>query len=102
MTDGHNYLRAWREHRRMTQMELAFSIEPPTTGAVISLLEMGQRKLSPKWLRKLAPVLNTTVGDLLERHPADAPTAILDVWAGIPDEHREQALKVLETFRRTD
>ena len=83
----------------MTQDELAAAVE--TNASVISLLESGARKLSPKWLRRLAPVLNTSPGYLLDYDPNDLPTSILDVWADIPDEQREQALKVLQSFRRT-
>ncbi len=64
-----NYLRAWREHRGLTQAKLAEAVG--TTGAVISLLESGERGLSDKWLRKLAPVLRTRPGHLLEVDPAD-------------------------------
>jgi len=94
-----NHLKAWREFRHMTQDELGAAVG--TNGSQISLLENGGRKLSPKWLRRLAPPLNTTPGYLLDHDPNDLPTAILDVWAEIPDESREQALKVLESFKRT-
>jgi transcriptional regulator with XRE-family HTH domain len=95
-----NHLKAWREFRQLTQEQLASRLDPPTTGSVISLLEAGERKLSPKWLRRLAPALHTTAGYLLEYDPNELPTAILDVWADIPEERRDQALKVLETFRK--
>ena len=64
-------------------------------------MESGARKLSPKWLRKLAPALNTSPGYILDHDPNDLPTAILDVWAEIPAESRDQALRVLESFKRT-
>lgn len=92
-----NFLRAWREHRKMTQVALAEAIG--TTGAVISLLEAGERRLSDKWLRRIAPVLKTRPGHLLELDPADAPSDILEIWAEIPEERREQARDVLRTFR---
>lgn len=85
----------------MTQEELAGRIEPPTTGSVISLLEAGERKLSPKWLRRLAPALGTTPGFLLDHDPHALPTEFLDVISRIPDERRGQALAILETFTRT-
>ena len=94
-----NHLRAWREFRQMTQEQLAAKIE--TTGAVISLLESGDRQLSPKWLRRLAPALGTTPGFLLDHRPTDLPTAFLDVIADIPEERRDQALAILSTFTRT-
>ncbi|MGI9169768.1 MAG: helix-turn-helix domain-containing protein [Caulobacteraceae bacterium] len=92
-----NYLKAWREHRGMTQTRLAQTIG--TTGAVISLLEAGERRLSDKWLLKIAPVLNTRPGHLLELDPADLSTDILEIWAEIPEDRREQARDVLKAFR---
>ncbi len=99
-TPQKNFLRAWREHRRMTQAKLAEAVG--TTGAVISLLESGDRGLSDKWLRLLAPVLGTRPGHLLEVDPADVSTDILDIWADIPEERRQQARNVLATFRVSD
>jgi transcriptional regulator with XRE-family HTH domain len=99
-TPQKNFLRAWREHRRMTQAKLAEAVG--TTGAVISLLESGDRGLSDKWLRLLAPVLGTRPGHLLEVDPADVSTDILDIWAEIPEERRQQARNVLATFRAQD
>jgi transcriptional regulator with XRE-family HTH domain len=92
-----NHLKAWREHRHMTQAKLAEAIG--TTGAVISLLESGERRLSDKWLRKIAPVLNTRPGHLLEFDPSDAASDILEIWSAIPDESRDQAREVLKAFR---
>lgn len=92
-----NYLRAWREHRGLTQAKLAEAVG--TTGAVISLLESGERGLSDKWLRLLAPVLGTRSGHLLEIDPAELDDDILDIWSDIPEERRDQARDVLKTFR---
>lgn len=84
----------------MTQAKLAEAVE--TTGAVISLLESGDRGLSDRWLRKLAPVLGTRPGHLLEVDPADVSTDILEIWAEIPEERRQQARDVLATFKAHD
>ena len=92
-----NYLRAWREHRGLTQAKLAEAVG--TAGSVISLLETGDRQLAPKWLRRLAPVLGTSEGHLLMHDPADLDTDILDIWAAIPEDRREQARDVLKAFR---
>lgn len=93
-----NNLRAWREFRRMSQAELAE--QAGTTASVISLLESGDRKLSPKWLNRLAPPLHTTPGYMLDHDPNDLATNVLEVWASIPTEDRAQALKVIEAFRK--
>lgn len=94
---GPNYLQAWRKFRRITQDELAERVG--TTKAVISLLESGQRPLSAKWLRKLAPALQTTPGHLLDHDPESLPTDMLALWADIDARDRPRALRVLESFR---
>jgi transcriptional regulator with XRE-family HTH domain len=82
----------------MTQDQLAEAVG--TNNSVISLLESGGRQLSPKWLRKLAPALQTTPGHLLDHDPNDLSTSILDIWADVPPENQSQALDILKTFRR--
>lgn len=97
MTDyNRNHLKAWREFRRMTQEELAESVG--TSKSVISDLENAKRALSPKWLRRLAPVLKTNAGHILDHDPNDLDNDILDIWSDIPDRNKEQALKTLGTF----
>jgi transcriptional regulator with XRE-family HTH domain len=94
-----NYLRAWREFRELTQEQLADKVG--TDKGVISLLESGARRLSDKWLRKLAPALNTTPGHLLDHDPNNMPTDILDIWSKIDDRDRAQAARVLSSFVKT-
>lgn len=92
-----NHLRAWREFRKMTQEQLADAVE--TTGAVISLLESGDRSLSPKWLRRLAPALGTAPGYLLDHDPNDLDAAFLEAALAAPKASRAQVLEILKTFR---
>jgi len=82
----------------MTQAELAEKVD--TTGAVISLLESGQRGLSDKWLRKLAEALGTRPGHLLEVHPGETPNDIMDIWNDISAENQPTARNVLMAFTR--
>ena len=96
---GPNYLRAWREFREMTQEELADKVHTSTN--MIHYLETGERGLSAKWLRKLAPALKTTPGHLLEHDPNNVPTDILDIWAAIEERDRKTAIRVLESFSKT-
>ena len=91
-----NLLRAWREHRRLTQDALATRIG--TTPAVISLLEAGDRKLSPKWLYKIAPVFGITPGWLLDHSPDDIDASIDQIWRTIPETQRHIARDVLVAF----
>ena len=92
-----NYLKAWRDFRGMTQAKLAEAIG--TTGAVISLIEAGERRLSDKWADRIAPVLGTRAGFLFDTDPNSLDTDILEIWTEIPEERREQAREVLKTFR---
>ena len=93
-----NHLKAWREFRGLTQAKLAEMIG--TTGPVISLLEAGERRLSDKWLMRLAPALRTRPGHLLELDPNDVDSDVNEIWANIPPENRDQAREVLKTFLR--
>ncbi len=94
-----NHLRAWREHRRMTQAELATRIG--TTDNVISLLESGGRRLSDKWLYKLAPALETRPGFLLEFAPEDADLAILEAITDVAPDRKAEAVRLLRVLNRT-
>jgi transcriptional regulator with XRE-family HTH domain len=76
-----NYLRAWREYRGLTQAQLAAIIG--TEGSVISLLESGDRGLSDRWLRRLAPALETTPSLLLDFEPAQVDATMLELWPPI-------------------
>jgi transcriptional regulator with XRE-family HTH domain len=100
---GPNYLRDWRDFRKLTQEDLAAMVD--TSVSVISMLESGQRGLSAKWLRRLAPALQTTPGFLLEHNPYDLPNDILDIWNRAQPEQKEQIKALAETviaFRRKD
>jgi transcriptional regulator with XRE-family HTH domain len=94
-----NNLRAWRKHNNMTQQELADALG--TAKSVISDLERGVVQLSDKWLRRLAPVLKTQPGHILDHDPADLDNDIIDIWAHIEVGDREQAIRVLKSFVKT-
>ncbi|HEY2177034.1 MAG TPA: helix-turn-helix transcriptional regulator [Caulobacteraceae bacterium] len=92
-----NFVKAWREHRGFTQARLAEAIG--TTGAVISLIEAGERRLSDKWAHKIAPVLKTRAGFLFDTDPTALDNDILEIWTDIPEDRRDQAREVLKAFR---
>jgi transcriptional regulator with XRE-family HTH domain len=93
-----HYLREWREHRKMTQEQLAAAVG--TNASVISLLEDGKRRLSDKWLTRLAPPLKTSRGWILDNDPNSMATSILELWANIPDSAKAQAIDILQTFKK--
>jgi transcriptional regulator with XRE-family HTH domain len=91
-----NHLREWREFRGMSQDELAARVE--TAKGVISLLENGKRALSDKWLRRLADVLDTRPGHILDIDPNDLDTDIVDIWTRLDKNDQAQAASILRTF----
>lgn len=96
---GPNHLQAWREYNELTQEELADAVG--TSASVISLLEAGERGLSAKWLRKLAPHLKARAGWILDFRPEDVDSDVLETWREVPDDEKPQALRVLQTFKRS-
>jgi len=92
-----HHLAAWREFRGMTQEQLGEAAG--TTGSTISMLERGERGLSVKWLLRLAPALKTTPGFIIDHDPREIPADVMALWEAIPHERRDQAMRVLETFK---
>jgi transcriptional regulator with XRE-family HTH domain len=96
-TDAGNLLHAWREHRGLTQEELAEKVG--TYSGQISLLENGKRQLSVKWLYRLADALDITPGWLVDHHPNDISSDIYDIWGRIPEPQKQHARDVMMTFQ---
>jgi transcriptional regulator with XRE-family HTH domain len=92
-----NHLRAWREFRRLSQDQLAEMVN--TKGNVIGLLESGERGLSDKWLRKLAPALGTRPGFLLEFSPYEVDPGFLMEMIETPKEAQPRAAEMLRLLR---
>jgi transcriptional regulator with XRE-family HTH domain len=92
-----NHLRAWREYRGLTQAQLAEMVD--TTDNVISMLESGDRQLSPKWLERLADALRTKPGFLYQFSPEDADLSILEAILEVPKDRKAEALQILRVFK---
>jgi transcriptional regulator with XRE-family HTH domain len=96
---GPNHLRAWREFRKLSQEELAAAVE--TSHQVIGYLERGRTQLSAKWLRKLAPALDTTPGMLLDHDPNDLSADLIEMWVHASKGQRRQISDIAKTITRT-
>lgn len=90
-----NYLRAWRERRDLTAAQLAKAAH--TSESVIDELERQPGRLSDKWLRQLAPALDTEPGLLLS-DPQDIAPEFLETIRAIPPEKRADALALLKVL----
>lgn len=96
---GPNYLRAWRLFRRLTQEQLAERVG--TNANMIGYLESGERGLSAKWLRKLAPALDTTPGMILDHDPAELDSDIIEIWTHASQRQRSQISEIAKTITKT-
>jgi transcriptional regulator with XRE-family HTH domain len=96
---GPNHLRAWREFRELSQEELAE--RAGTSHQVIGYLERGRTQLSAKWLRKLAPALETTPGLLLDHDPHDLDRDLIEMWTNASAMERRQITSIAATITRT-
>lgn len=94
-----HFLKEWRKRRKMTQQELADAIG--TSKSQISELERYNLQLSPKWLRRLAPVLDVQPGHILDHDPDELDNDIIDIWTRIPERDRASAAKALMGFIKT-
>ena len=93
-----HYLRQWREFRNMTLRELAKEVG--TTPSTISDLETFKLQLSPKWLRRFAPVLHCQQGWMIDQNPKDFEPDLLEIWSRIDPKDKDQALRVMASFIR--
>lgn len=94
-----HYLREWRRRARFTQEQLAEAVG--TSKSQISELERFNIELSPKWLRRLAPVLKVQAGWIIDQNPEDLSPDLLDMWNRIPEDDKPAAAKALSGFVRT-
>lgn len=83
----------------MTQAQLGEAVD--STGNVISQLESETRGLSAKWLRRLAPILGTTPGILLDYAPSDELVEMVDSFRQVEPGQRRQVIEVVKGFRKT-
>jgi transcriptional regulator with XRE-family HTH domain len=96
---GPNFLKAWREFRKLTQQDLADLVD--TNANMIGYLESGERGLSAKWLRRLAPALDTTPGMLLDHDPRELDSDVIDIWAHADRRQKSQISEIAKTIVRT-
>lgn len=97
---GPNHLAAWREFAGLSQEKLAELVG--TSQGMIGHLETDRRQLTAKWLRRLAPVLGTTPGWLLDHDPKDIPRDIFDMWRQSDEGTRRQIVSVMAALVKPD
>jgi transcriptional regulator with XRE-family HTH domain len=91
------YLRQWREHRGLTQDQLAE--RSGVTQGLISLLERNVTDYSGETLAQLAFGLQCEVADLLMRNPTD-PDAPWTVYDTLSPVEKRQAVEIMKGLKR--
>jgi transcriptional regulator with XRE-family HTH domain len=96
---GPNYLKQWREYRKLSQGELAKRVD--TNANMILYLETGERGLSAKWLRRLSVALDTTPGMILSHDPTELDSDIIDIWSHADKRTRQQIGSLVKAIVKT-
>lgn len=97
---GPTYLRAWRDYRGLTQEKLAEAVG--TNANMIQYLETGERGLSAKWLRRLAPALDATSGLLLEHDPHELDSDVLKILVHGDSRQKRQLAEIAKALIRPE
>ena len=95
---SHTFIRDWRKFRHLTLERVADRIG--VTPGALSQLERGDVAYTQPMLEALAEALSCDPADLITYSP-QAVKDLRTIWESIPEESREQALRVLQTFVKT-
>ena len=99
---GPNHLRAWMEFRKVKGVELAERLGGNVTPGMVSDLVNSNRALSAKWLRRIAPLLDTTPGMLLDHDPRELDSDIVDFWSHASAREKRQIVDIARALTGTD
>lgn len=94
---GH-YIKEWRKHRDMTQLQLAERIG--IDKGYVSKIENGKRRYDQPFLEAAAEVLRCEPADLIVRNPTD-PEGIWSIWEQLRPVERQQVVEIAKTLKRT-
>lgn len=98
---GPNYLGAWMRYRKISGAKLAEMLGDGTTPGMVSDLKNSNRALSAKWLRRLAPILDTTPGTLLDHDPFELDSNVVDIWLHASERERKQIVGAAQAITKT-
>lgn len=82
--------------RKITGAKLADTLG--ITPGMVSDLANSNRALNAKWLRRIAPALDTTPGMLLDHDPNELDNDIIDIWVNANSTERKQLIKMAKVI----
>jgi transcriptional regulator with XRE-family HTH domain len=94
-----HFLRHWREHRGLSQDQVAEAIG--ISKASVSRVENGITPYTQDVLETYARVLGCTVADLVSRPPSD-PEGLWAIWDRLRAEDRRRAVVILRALVDSD
>lgn len=97
---GVNHLRAWMRYRGLKGVDVAEQLGGNVTPGMVSDLVNSNRALSAKWLRRLAPIFDTTPGALLDYDPFEIDSDIIDMWTHADNGQRRQIVDLAKVVVR--
>jgi len=97
-TKGKNYIRAWREYRRLSLEKVADRVG--TSHSTLSRVERGLQPYNQLLLEAIADALRCEPVDLLIRDPSD-PDGIWSIWDALSPPQRRQAIAVISAIKQT-
>ena len=99
LNGGPNHLGEWMRYRGVNGAQLAEALD--ITPGMVSDLKNSNRALSAKWLRRIAPHLDTTPGMLLDVDPATIDSDVIELWSHASTTQRQQIATIVRTIVKT-
>lgn len=93
-----HYIKAWRLHRGLTQVQLAERIGMDRS--YLANIENGKRRYDQPFLEAAAEALRCEPADLIMRNPAD-PEGIWSIWDQLEPVERIRLVEMGKVLKRT-
>jgi len=97
MAKQRHFIKEWRKFRNLTQEQLAERVG--VDRSYVNKIENGKKRYDQPFLEAAATAMGCEPADLIMRDPTQ-PGSIWTIWEQIPPHSRDQAMKVLEAFKK--
>jgi transcriptional regulator with XRE-family HTH domain len=97
MADQRHFIKQWREHRGLSQLQMAERIG--IDKSYVSKIENGKKRYDQPFLEAAAEVLNCSPADLIVRDPSTSES-IWSIWEQLAPQAREQVVEIAKTFKK--
>lgn len=98
-----HFIRAWREHRGLSQDKLVARVQERVEGfskSTLSRIERAEQPYSQPILEAIAWALDCEPQDLLMRRPDSSFWSIMDTLQSVPPADQAQIVRIIETFKK--